>query len=79
MKLLDQLRTRLKRRDLINELREAADRYRKQAEEARSPEAVKNSTGSKPLPPAELNPSDAHRLDFEPVLAYALNMYKKGG
>jgi tetratricopeptide (TPR) repeat protein len=31
-KLLDQIRTTLKRRDLINELREASDRYRKPAE-----------------------------------------------
>jgi tetratricopeptide (TPR) repeat protein len=32
VKLLDQLRTNLKRRDLSNELREASDRIRKQAE-----------------------------------------------
>ncbi|MFI5455400.1 MAG: tol-pal system YbgF family protein [Isosphaerales bacterium] len=34
VKLLDQLRTNLKRRDLINELHEASARYRKQAEGA---------------------------------------------
>ena len=32
VKLLDQLRLNLKRRDLINKLREASDRYRKQAD-----------------------------------------------
>ena len=34
VKLLDQLRLNLKRRDLINKLREASDRYRKQADSA---------------------------------------------
>ena len=52
-KLLDQLRTNLKRRDLINELREASDRYRKDAEKARDPEPVRNSTDHVPLSPAE--------------------------
>ncbi len=49
VKLLDEQSANLKRRDLIKELREACDRYRKQAEEQRSPQDVKNNTDNEPL------------------------------
>jgi len=41
VKLLDELRAKLKRRDLINELREASDRYRKPAEKIPPPQPFK--------------------------------------